>query len=137
MDNAEYDYYLSYYTEQSGGGLQHYQGRRYVPAGQDGGGLGDLFKAALPAIKGFAKKAGKRVLSAGATVLRDAIAGRNVGESAKNAFKNAGVHLLDDSLSMAGLNDGSHDQHDPPPRKRAKSSKKPSKKGKKKMNIFG
>ena len=134
MDDAEYDYYLSYYTEQSGGGLQHYKGRRYVPAGQDGGGLGDLFKAALPAIKGFAKKAGKRVLSAGATVLRDAIAGRNIGESAKNAFKNAGAHLLDDSLGMVGLNDGSHD---PPPRKRAKTSKKPSKKGKKRRNIFG
>ena len=55
-DNSEYEYYLSYYTEQSGGGLEHYQGRRYVPAGQEGGGLGDLFKAALPALTGLAKK---------------------------------------------------------------------------------
>lgn len=139
MDDSEYDFYLNYYIEQSGGGLEHYRGHRYIPAGQEGGGLGDLFKAALPAIKGFAKKAGKRVLSAGARVLKDAIAGKNIGASAKDAFMDAGGHMLDDGLGMVGLSGPPEDSYDtaPSPRKRAKKTQKKRKPAKKKKNIFG
>ena len=139
MDDSEYNDYLSYYTEQSDGGLEHYKCRRYVPAGQEGGGLGDLFKAALPALTGFAKKAGKRVLSAGASVLKDAISCKNIGALAKHAFRNAGAHMLDDGLGMVGLSgptEGSYDT-EPPPRKCAKPQRrrKPTKKNRR--NIFG
>ena len=59
-------------------------GRRYdVLTGQEGDGLRDFFKAAKPALMGFAKRAGKSVLSAGAAVLKDAIAGKNAGEPSK------------------------------------------------------
>ena len=61
--------------------------------------LGDLFRAAKPALMGFAKRAGKSVLSAGAALLKDVIGGKNAGESAKNAFLEAGMGLLDDTVS--------------------------------------
>ena len=134
-DNSEYEYYLSYYTEQSGGGLEHYQGRRYVPAGQEGGGLGDLFKAALPALTGLAKKAGKRVLSAGASVLKDAMFGRSFATSAKNRFRDAGHQVIDDGLGMVGVSSSNMNSHAQPPRKRAKT-RKSSRRGRKR-NIFG
>ena len=47
----------------------------------------------------FAKRAGKSVLSAGATVLKDVIEGKTAGESAKNAFSEVGMSLLDDTVS--------------------------------------
>lgn len=94
-----YSDYLEYYLEQKGSGMGYYSGRRYVPTGQQGDGLGDLFAAAKPALLGFAKKAGKHVLSAGASVLRDVLDGKNAGESAKKAFSSAGRSLLDDTLS--------------------------------------
>lgn len=96
-----YNDYLDYYMEQSGSGLGYYSGRRYVPSGQQGDGLGDFFAAAKPALMGFAKRAGKKVLSAGAAVLKDVIAGKDVAESAKSAFSEAGMSLLDDTVSRA------------------------------------
>ena len=48
---------------------------------------------------GFAKPAGKSVLSAGAAVLKDVIESKNAGESAKNAFSEVGMSLLDDTVS--------------------------------------
>ena len=93
-----YNDYLDYYLEQSGSGIGYYSGRRYVPSGQEGDGLGDLFRAAKPALMGFAKRAGKSVLSAGASVLKDVIEGKNAGESAKNAFSEVGMSLLDDTV---------------------------------------
>ena len=103
VDSQDYRYndFLEYYLEQSGSGMGYYSGRRYVPAGQKGDGLGDFFKAAKPALMGFAKRAGKSVLSAGAAVLKDVIEGKNAGESAKNAFSEAGMSLLDDTVSRA------------------------------------
>ena len=50
---------------------------------------------------GFAKRAGKSVLSAGAAVLKDVVEGKNAGESAKKAFLEAGKSLLDDTVSRA------------------------------------
>mgnify|MGYP001803408450 CR=1 FL=1 len=78
-DTLEHSYndYLDYYLEQSGSRIRYYSGRRYVPSGQEGDGLGDLFRAAKPALMSFAKQAGKSVLSAGATVLKDVIRGQN------------------------------------------------------------
>ena len=48
---------------------------------------------------GFAKRAGKSVLSAGASVLKDVIEGKNAGESAKNAFSEVGMSLLDATVA--------------------------------------
>ena len=87
-DNLEHRYndYLDYYLEQSGSGIGYYSGRRYVPSGQEGDGLGDLFRAAKPALMGFAKRAGKSVLSAGASVLRDVIEDKNAGGVCKKCL---------------------------------------------------
>ena len=60
-----------------------------------------FFKAAKPALMGFAKRAGKSVLSAGAAVLKDVIEGKNAWESAKNALSEAGMTLLDATVSRA------------------------------------
>ena len=100
-DNLEHrlNDYLDYYLEQSGSGIGYYSGRRYVPSGQEGDGLGDLFRAAKPALMGFAKRAGKSVYSAGATVLKDVIEFKNAGESAKNAFSEVGMSLLDNTVA--------------------------------------
>ena len=81
--------------------MGYYSGGRYVPTGQEVDGLGDFFKAAKPTLMGFAKRAGKSVLSACAAVLKDVIEGKNAGESAKNAFSEAGMRLLDDIVSRA------------------------------------
>ena len=94
-----YNDYLAYYLEQSGSEIGYYAGRRYVPTGQEGDGLGDFFRAAKPALMGFAKRAGKSLLSAGARVLKDVIESKNTGESVKNAFSEVGMRLLDDTVS--------------------------------------
>ena len=86
--------------KQSGSGIGYFSGRRYVPTGQEGDGLGDFFRAAKPALMGFARRAGNSVLSAGATVLKDEIEGKN-GESAKNAFSEVGMSFLNDTVSKA------------------------------------
>ena len=86
-DSLEHRYndYLDYYLEQSGSGIGYYSGRQYVPSGQEGDGLGDLFSAAKP------------------SVLKDVIEGKNAGESAKNAFSEVGMSLLDDTVkSVSG-----------------------------------
>ena len=70
-----------------------------VPSGKEGDGLGDLSRAAKSALMGFAKRAGKSVLSACATVLKDVIEGENAGESSKNAFSDVGMSLLDNTVS--------------------------------------
>ena len=49
-----YNNFLDYYLEQSGSGMGYYPGRRYVTPGQQG----DFFKVAMPALMGFAKRAG-------------------------------------------------------------------------------
>ena len=101
-EDDKYSYYLQYYTEQKGSGLGHYSGRNYVPIVQDGDGLGEIFASAKPALINFAKNAGRRVLGAGASVLRDVLQGKNAGESAKKAFSEAGVSLLDDTIGGRG-----------------------------------
>ena len=77
----DYDYYVQYYEEQAGNGLAHYSGRRFVPAEQEGDGLGDIFRAAKPFLINFAKSAGKKALSVGSNVLRDVLDGKSVTES--------------------------------------------------------
>ena len=80
--------------------MGYYPGRRYVPTGQEGDGLGDFFKAAKRALMGFEKRAEecsfRRCCS-----FKDFIEGKNAGESAKNGFSEAGMSLLDDTVSRA------------------------------------
>ena len=93
MDKDDrFKYYLQYYTEQRGDGMSYYQGRDYVPMPQEVDGLGDLFAMFM----GFAKKAGKNLLFAGTSVLKDVLSGKDAKASARQAFSNAGLNLLDD-----------------------------------------
>ena len=79
--------------------MGYYPGRQYVPTGQEGDEPGDFFKAAKPALMGSAKRAGKSVLSAVAAVFKAVIEGKNAGESAKNALSEAGMSLVNDTVS--------------------------------------
>ena len=122
----DYEHYLAYYVDQTGDGMSVYTGRRFVPTGQSGDGLGDLFRAARPALLKFARNAGKRVLSAGANVLREAVSGGDVKAAAKSSFMDAGLGLLDDTMNTSN----SHTRG-------TKSGRVSKKKGKKRSkNIF-
>ena len=101
MEEDKYNYYLQYFLNQKGAGISYYSGRDYVPSSQDGDGLGDIFAAVKPALFSFAKDVGKQAISAGATVLKDIMRGKKAGESAKEAFSNAGVSLIDSTLNRA------------------------------------
>ena len=76
--------------------MSYYQGRDFVPMPQEGDGLGDLFASAKPMLMGFARKAGKNLLSAVTSVLKDVLSGKDAKASARQAFSNAGLNLLDD-----------------------------------------
>ena len=133
MDKDDrFKYYLQYYTEQRGDGMSYYQGRDYVPMPQEGDGLGDLFASAKPMFMGFAKKAGKNLLSAGTSVLRDVLSGKDAKASARQAFSNAGLNLLDEIVD-GGSSSSSSSQ---PKRQRKGRVSKKNTKNKGKSNIF-
>ena len=74
------------------------------------------------------------MLSAGASVLKDAMFGRSFATSAKNRFRDAGHQVIDDGLGMVGVSGSNINSHAQPPRKRAKT-RKSSRRGRR--NIFG
>ena len=131
MDKDDrFKYYLQYYTEQRGDGMSYYQGRDFVPMPQEGDGLGDLFASAKPMLMGFAKKAGKNLLSAGTSVLKDVLSGKNAKASARQAFSDAGLNLLDDIVDSGSV------QPKTQRKKRAKVNKKKNTKNRSNANIF-
>lgn len=82
-----------YYTQQSGSGLNFYQGTSL----QKGYGLGGLFRsffrAAVPLFKSGAKAVGKQLLHSGVNVLDDVSRGENIKAAAKRRLKEAGQTL--------------------------------------------
>ncbi|MEM6403162.1 MAG: CHAT domain-containing protein [Cyanobacteria bacterium P01_D01_bin.116] len=74
--------------------MSYYQGRDFVPMPQEGDGLGDLFASAKPMLMGFARKAGKNLLSAGTSVLRDVLSGKDAKASARQALRSAQLKML-------------------------------------------
>ena len=91
-----------YYTNQTGGALNYYQGAPY----QNGYGFGGifrslfraaapLFRSAAPLFKSGAKAVGKQLFHTGVDVLKDVTRGDDIKLAAKRRFKEAGQHLTD------------------------------------------
>lgn len=84
-----------YYVQQSGRGLNYYQGAQY----QRGYGLGGLFRsffrAAVPLFKSGAKAVGKQLFRSGVDILNDVTKGEDVKMAAKKRLKEAGNVLTD------------------------------------------
>ena len=86
--------YYNYYVNQAGRGFGVFEGSTI----QRGHGIGDvlrgLAKSTLPLLKQGGKMLGKQLLSTGANIIKDAIDGKNLADSARNNFRQGGLNLL-------------------------------------------
>lgn len=84
-----------YYVQQTGQGLNYYQGSSY----QKGYGFGSLFRsffrAAVPLFKSGAKAVGKQMFQTGLNVLNDVSRGDDLKVAARRHMKEAGRNLTD------------------------------------------
>ena len=91
--------YDDYYARQVGGALPYFTGARV----QRGHGFGSLFSGLLrsvaPLIKRLALALGKRVLTTGAQIAGDVVAGQNVKKAAKRRATAAGRDLMQSLLA--------------------------------------
>ena len=104
--------YDDYYARQVGGALPYFTGARV----QRGHGFGSLFsglRSVAPLIKRGALALGKRVLTTGAQIAGDVVAGQNVKKAAKRRATAAGRDLMQSLLATP-----------PPPGKRVKRIKR-------------
>ena len=87
--------YINYYVNQAGSGIGGFQGARFQ-RGQ--GFFGNVFKSAiLPLLKYFGRKA----LTTGVDVARDAISGENILDSIKTRGKKTMRNIASDAASRA------------------------------------
>ena len=123
--------YSNHYVGQSGGGkIPIFYGSR----AQSGHGLGSLFSSIalpfirplLPHLKSAARYLGRKALDTGGNIIGDVIGGRNIGESAKDRFKETGRDILTDVRSTVQSGTG---------RNKRKITKKKSLKMKKKQST--
>lgn len=84
-----------YYCNQSGDGLNFYQGSSLQKGYGFGGIFRSLFRAAVPLFKSGAKAVGKQLFHTGVDVLNDLSQGENIKVAAKRRFKEAGKNLTD------------------------------------------
>lgn len=84
-----------YYVQQTGSGLNYYQGAPYQKGYGFGGLFRSFFRAAVPLLKSGAKTIGKQLFHSGVDVLNDVSRGDNVKVAAKRRLKEAGKHLTD------------------------------------------
>lgn len=109
-----------YYLNQTGRGLNYYQGSPY----QRGYGLGGLFRsffrAAVPLFKSGAKAVGKQLFHSGVDLLNDVTKGQDVKTAAKKRLKEAGNVLADKAATKVKTMIGSGNRN-----KKRKRSRKP------------
>lgn len=84
-----------YYTQQSGSGLNYYQGTTFQKGYGFGGLFRSLFRAAVPLFKSGAKAVGKQLFHSGVNVLNDLSRGEDIKVAAKRRLKEAGQNLTD------------------------------------------
>lgn len=88
-----------YYVQQTGQGLNYYQGSQF----QKGYGFGSLFRsffrAAVPLFKSGAKAVGKQMFQTGLNVLNDVSKGDDIRVAAKRHMKEAGRQLTEKAAS--------------------------------------
>lgn len=117
------DDYQTYYLSQVGHGFNVFRGESVQTGHGIGSFLGGLARKAMPMLKNFAGKA----LKTGVSIAKDAIDGKDVGQSAIRHARKAGSELvgnLADHLHDAGDGNGSTDDDIPPPPKRRRKSYK-------------
>lgn len=109
-----------YYVQQTGRGLNYYQGSSH----QRGYGLGGLFRsffrAAVPLFKSGAKAVGKQLFHSGVDLLNDVTKGQDVKAAAKRRFKEVGNILTDKAANKMKTMIGSGKRN-----KKRKHSRKP------------
>lgn len=84
-----------YYLEQSGGGLNYYQGAPFQKGYGFGGLFRSFFRAAVPLFKSGAKAVGKQLFHSGVDMLNDLSRGDDIKVAAKRRLKEAGQQLTD------------------------------------------
>jgi len=84
-----------YYLQQTGSGLNYYQGAPYQKGYGFGGLFRSFFRAAVPLLKSGAKAVGKQLFHSGVDILNDLYGGQDIKTSAKQRLKEAGHQLTD------------------------------------------
>ena len=117
-------HYRDYYSQQKGHGLSVYKGATIQRGHGIGGFFSTLLKGAMPlAMKGL-KAVGRQAISSGWNVARDAISGRDVGQSARTNLKTAGDNLVGRLVhSMAPGRSSKRAKPPAKPRRRKRKSK--------------
>lgn len=88
-----------YYIQQSGSGLNYYQGATFQKGYGFGGLFRSLFRAAVPLLKSGAKAVGKQLFHSGVGMLNDVTQGENFKVAAKRHLKDAGRQLTDKAVT--------------------------------------
>lgn len=88
-----------YYTQQTGHGLDFYQGSPYQRGYGLGGIFRSLFRAAVPLFQSGAKAVGKQLFHSGVDLLNDISQGQDIKAASKRRIKEAGQHLTDKAAS--------------------------------------
>ena len=125
-----------YYTQQSGSGLDYYQGTSLQKGYGFGGLFRSLFRAAVPLFKYGAKAVGKQLFHSGVNVLNDVSRGDDIKVTAQRRLKEAGRSLTEKASSQVKTMLGSGQPHKKRKRPNKTIIRCKAKKGKT-YDIFG
>lgn len=84
-----------YYVQQTGHGINYYQGSAFQRGYGFGGIFRSFFRAAAPLLKSGVKTLGKHLWRSGLDVVNDVSRGENLQVAAKRRLKEAGINLTD------------------------------------------
>lgn len=132
--NTTAPYYNAYFATQEGTGISAvYGGRKYMDV-MDGAGFADVFKSAFKAVAPTLKRVGasaiKSLGKAAVGVAKDALDGKNVGQSAIRGLKRTAGDVLDDMVGGGEDEDYEEQDYRPPPKRSAKRARRGRKGGK-------
>lgn len=119
-----------YYTNQTGQGLNFYQGVPYQRGYGFGGIFRSLFRAAVPLFKSGAKAVGKQLFHSGVDLLNDVTQGQDVKTATKKRLKEAGKQLTNQAAAKVKTMIGSGRN-----KKRKQSSKQLIRRKTKKVKV--
>lgn len=84
-----------YYVQQTGQGLNYYQGANFQKGYGFGGLFRSFFRAAVPLFKSGAKAVGKQMLHSGLNLFNDVSQGQDIKTAARRRLKEVGSGLTD------------------------------------------
>lgn len=118
-----------YYLNQSGNGLNYYQGSTSFQRGYGLGGLfRSFFRVAVPLFKSGAKAVGKQMLHSGLNLVNDVTQGHDVKTAAKRRLKEAGNILTDKAATKVKKMIGSGKRNKKRKRAHKRTNSRPTKK---------